>query len=109
MDQHEMLDAGGKIDTCGITHPGKVREVNEDQFIVASLGKSLDLFAHFFHDSRTFMAQYVGFVHDMIANPPFLEVMEITAAESYSFDLYYHLVRTAFRLWDVIDIDGTWF
>ena len=38
-----MPDAGGRIDTCGLTHTGKVREVNEDQFFVASLQKSLDL------------------------------------------------------------------
>ena len=43
MDQEKNPDVGGKIDTCGKTHPGKVRDVNEDQFFVASLGKSLDL------------------------------------------------------------------
>jgi protein phosphatase len=34
---------GGKIDTCGVTHPGNVRPKNEDQFFVASLQKSLNL------------------------------------------------------------------
>ena len=43
MDQQASSDVGGVIDTCGKTHVGKVREVNEDQFFVASLGKTLDL------------------------------------------------------------------
>lgn len=34
---------GGRIDTFGVTHPGKVRETNEDQFFVASLQKTLNL------------------------------------------------------------------
>jgi protein phosphatase len=54
MDQHEMPDAGVKIDTYGLTHLGKVREVNEDQFFVASLGKSLDLL----HTSLTRVAAF---------------------------------------------------
>ncbi len=43
MQQSEMQDSGGSIDTCGVTHPGKVRETNEDQFFVATLQKTLDL------------------------------------------------------------------
>ncbi len=34
---------GGRIDTFGVTHLGKVRKTNEDQFFVASLQKTLDL------------------------------------------------------------------
>lgn len=43
MDQQASSDVDGVLDTCGKTHVGKVREVNEDQFFVASLGKTLDL------------------------------------------------------------------
>jgi protein phosphatase len=42
-NQSESSGMGGTIDTCGVTHPGKVRETNEDQFFVASLQKSLNL------------------------------------------------------------------
>ena len=38
-----MTETNGVIDTYGMSHVGKVREVNEDQFFVASLGKSMDL------------------------------------------------------------------
>lgn len=40
MTQHE---SGGTVDTCGLTDRGKVREVNEDQFFVASLTKTLNV------------------------------------------------------------------
>jgi protein phosphatase len=43
MNQSESSGMGGTIDTCGVTHTGKVRETNEDQFFVASLQKSLNL------------------------------------------------------------------
>jgi protein phosphatase len=43
MNQSESSSIGGTIDTCGVTHTGKVRETNEDQFFVASLQKSLNL------------------------------------------------------------------
>ncbi len=36
MEQSELLNTAGTIDTCGRTHAGKVREQNEDQFFVAS-------------------------------------------------------------------------
>jgi protein phosphatase len=42
-NQAGTSEMGGTIDTCGVTHPGKVRQTNEDQFFVASLHKSLDL------------------------------------------------------------------
>jgi protein phosphatase len=34
---------GGTVDSFGLTHRGKVREVNEDHFFVAALHKTLDL------------------------------------------------------------------
>jgi len=42
-NQTDMPGTGGTIDACGVTHTGKVRATNEDQFFVASLQKSLDL------------------------------------------------------------------
>lgn len=34
---------GDEIDVFGLTHPGKVRDVNEDQFLICSLNKSMDV------------------------------------------------------------------
>ncbi len=41
--QSDVSGPDGTIDTCGVTHLGKVRQTNEDQFFVASLQKKLDL------------------------------------------------------------------
>jgi len=42
-DRDQRQNDGGFFDTCGVTHPGKVRDVNEDQYFVATLQKSMDL------------------------------------------------------------------
>src|SRR5262245_29382235 len=35
----------GDIDLFGLTHPGKVRRVNQDQFLIASLHKTMQVHA----------------------------------------------------------------
>jgi protein phosphatase len=42
-EQSTNPSTSGKIDTFGLTHCGKVRELNEDHFFVAALHKSLNL------------------------------------------------------------------
>ncbi len=33
-----------EIDVYGLTHPGKVREVNQDQFLICTLRRQLDVY-----------------------------------------------------------------
>jgi protein phosphatase len=49
-----QLTSQGRIDTSGLTHRGKVREVNEDQFFVASLSKSLNVLRTSLEDLTAF-------------------------------------------------------